>query len=96
MKRLDVGGAVRPIYGSLDIERLRKRQAELKRTRLTMFGHTKIPKDEVSSASINVYLPRRFKMTFTNILCKDEISNLRFLLLLQLYEILLHISENDT
>jgi len=39
---------------------VRKRQAELKSTRLTMFDHMKIPKDEVSSASINVYHPSRF------------------------------------
>jgi len=74
---------------------VRKRQAEFKSTRLTMFDHMKIPKNEVNSASINVHHPRRFKVTFTNILCKDEFSNLHFLLLLQLYEIL-HISENDT
>ena len=70
---------------------VRKREAELKSTRLTMFDHMKIPKDEVSSASINVYHLRKFKVTFTNILCKDEISKLSFLLLLQVYEIVFHI-----
>lgn len=76
---------------------VRKRQAELDSTRLTMSDHMKIPTDEVSLASINVYHPDRFKLaSFTNILYKDEISNLRFLLLLQLYEIFLHISENGT
>lgn len=40
---------------------LRKRLAELESTRQTMSDHIKIPKDEVSLASINVYHSGKFK-----------------------------------